>query len=160
MTEAPAPRTSGTSRGTARWLKQADYDLADAEFVAGSGRHALACFLCHQCAEKAVTAFLLTRGAEQVWSHALADLCEDAMVLDSSFDFIKSAGGLLDKHYLGARYPSGLPGGVPAEAFDGRDSERAIEIARDVVKFVSDRIAEPTNAQTGTPSEDSSDFAS
>ena len=109
----------GPGHRGARWLKQADYDLADAALVAGAGRHALACFLCHQAAEKAVTAYLLARGAERVWGHALADLCEDAMALDPSFDFIKSVAGLLDKHYLGARYPSALPGGVPAEAYDG-----------------------------------------
>ncbi len=126
------------------WLRQADYDLADAEFVAAAGRHALACFLCHQAAEKAVTAYLLARGAEQVWGHALADLCEDAGAFDRSFDLVKSLAGLLDKHYLGARYPSALPGGVPAEAFDRHDSERALEIARDVQQFVRTRIVELT----------------
>ena len=124
-----------------RWLRQAEHDLADAAFVAGGGRHALACFLCHQTAEKAVTAYLLARGAEHVWGHALADLCEDAMALDPSFDLIKSVAGLLDKHYLGARYPSTLPGGVPAEAFDAHDSARALEIARDVLQFVHQRLA-------------------
>jgi HEPN domain-containing protein len=129
-------------RQGARWLRQADHDLEDAGFVAGAGRHALACFLCHQAAEKAVTAYLLERGAEQVWGHALADLCEDAMTLDPSFDFIKSVAGLLDKHYLGARYPSTLPGGVPAEAYDEQDSARSLEIAGDVRRFVEQRLAE------------------
>jgi HEPN domain-containing protein len=137
-------RPGSPEREAARWLKQAGYDLADAKFVAGAGRHALACFLCHQAAEKAVTAYLLARGAEQVWGHALADLCEDAMALDPSFDFIKSVAGLLDKFYLGARYPSGLPGGVPAEAFDAHDSDRALEIARDVHHFVVDRLRSTT----------------
>ena len=127
-------------RDAARWLRQAVRDLADAEFVAAAGRHALACFLCHQAAEKAVTAYLLARGAEQVWGHALADLCEDAMAFDPSFDFIKSLAGLLDKHELGARYPSALPGGVPAEAYDSHDSERALEIAREVQEFVRGRL--------------------
>ena len=103
-------------REAARWQKQAAYDLADAEFAAGAGRHALACFLCHQVAEKSVAAYLLSRGAEQVWGHALADLCEDAMALDPSFDLIKTVAVLLDKHFLGARYPTTLPGGVPAIA--------------------------------------------
>ena len=39
----------------ARWLKQAAFDLEDAALVTGAGRYALACFLCHQAAEKAVT---------------------------------------------------------------------------------------------------------
>jgi HEPN domain-containing protein len=137
-----ADEIAGAGRNAARWLQQADHDLADAGLVAGTGRHALACFLCHQAAEKAVTAYLLARGAEQVWGHALADLCEDAIALDPSFDFIKSVAVLLDKHYLGARYPSALPGGVPAEAYDGHDSSRALEIARDVRDFVHARLAE------------------
>ncbi len=133
---------SSAQRHVAPWLKQAEHDLADAEFVAQAGRHALACFLCHQAAEKAVTAFLLSRGAEHVWGHALADLCEDAMVLDPSFDLIKSLAGLLDKHYFGARYPSALPGGVPAESYDRYDSARALDIAREVLESVRTRIGE------------------
>ena len=102
----------------------------------------------HQAAEKAVTAYLVARGAEQVWGHALADLCEDALAFDPSFDLLKSVAVLLDKHFLGARYPSALPGGVPAEAYDAQDSGRALEIARDVRAFVRARLAEP-GFQTG-----------
>ncbi|MDP6822003.1 MAG: HEPN domain-containing protein [Dehalococcoidia bacterium] len=123
-----------------RWMTQSATDLADAEFVAASGRHALACFLCHQSAEKAVTGYLLARGAEMVWGHSLADLCEDAMAVEPSFDFMKSIGPLLDKHYSGARYPGGLPGGVPAEVYEAYDSERALEIARDINQFSRERI--------------------
>lgn len=123
-----------------RWMTQSATDLADAEFVAASGRHALACFLCHQSAEKAVTGYLLARGAEMVWGHSLADLCEDAMAVEPSFDFMKSIGPLLDRHYMGARYPGGLPGGVPSEVYEPYDSERALEIARDINQFSRERI--------------------
>jgi HEPN domain-containing protein len=137
----PAKQThEGHARDAARWLKQAEHDLQDAGFTSESGRHALSCFLCHQSAEKAVTAFLVARGAERVWGHALADLCEDAMNFDPSFDLIKTVAVLLDKFYLDTRYPSGLPGGVPAEAYDAYDSSRALEVAKDVYDFVSNRI--------------------
>ena len=140
-------RPPGGARESARWLKQAGHDLSDARLCTEAGRHALACFLCHECAEKAVVAYLLAQGAEQVWGHALADLCEDAMTFDPSFDFIKTSAPLLDKYYLAARYPSGLPGGVPAEAFDSHDSERALAIAGDVYEFVERRIEEPEEPQ-------------
>jgi HEPN domain-containing protein len=133
--------TSSNTRVAGAWLAQSAHDLDDARFVSGSGRHALACFLSHQAAEKAVTAYLLARGAERVWGHALADLCEDALALDPSFDLIKTVAILLDKHFLGARYPSALPGGVPAEAYEAADSERAVEIAADVRHFVDERLA-------------------
>jgi HEPN domain-containing protein len=128
------------ARIVSAWLRQSEHDLNDARLVSASGRHALACFLCHQAAEKAVTAYLLARGAERVWGHALADLCEDALALDPSFDLIKTVAVLLDKHFLGARYPTTLPGGVPAEAYEAADSERAVEIASDVRRFVDERL--------------------
>jgi HEPN domain-containing protein len=128
------------NRVVTAWLRQSKHDLSDARLVHQSGRDALACFLSHQSAEKAVTAYLLARGAERVWGHALADLCEDALALDPSFDLIKTVAVLLDKHFLGARYPTTLPGGVPAEAYDSSDAERAIEIASDVRRFVDERL--------------------
>ncbi len=126
---------------TARWLRQAELDLDAADHCRGGDFHAVACFLAQQAAEKSVTAYLIARGAERVWGNALADLCEDAMALDPSFDVIKSVALLLDKHFLGARYPSALPGGVPHDAYDGVDSQRAVEIARDVHQFVRRRLA-------------------
>ena len=131
---------TGSARVVAAWLRQSEHDLADARLVLNAGRHALSCFLAHQAAEKAVTAYLLARGAERVWGHALADLCEDALALDPSFDLIKTVAVLLDKHFLGARYPTTLPGGVPAETYEAVDSERALEVAGDVRRFVDERL--------------------
>ena len=39
-----------------------------------------------------------------------------------------------------ARYPNGLPGGIPAEAFEKRDADRAIEIAEEVIKVIEKKI--------------------
>src|SRR3989304_9307956 len=118
----------GFAKGAGRWIAQARHDMSDAEFNAGAGRHALACFLCHQSAEKAVVAYLISKGAERVWGHALADLCEDAMGLDTSFDLIKTLAVLLDKFYLDTRYPSGLPAGIPAEAYAQPASSRRTRV--------------------------------
>ncbi len=126
---------------TGRWLRQAEWDLDAAAHARSGDFHAAACFFAQQAAEKSVTGYLIARGAERVWGHALADLCEDAIALDPSFDVIKSVALLLDKHFLGARYPSALAGGIPADAYDDLDSERALEIARDVHEFVQRRLA-------------------
>ena len=126
---------------SARWLAQAEHDLAAAEHAAAGGFHALACFLGQQAGEKAVAGYLFARGADHVWGHALADLCEDAMQLDTSFDVIKSVAMLLDKYHLPTRYPTGLPGGVPHEVYDAVDSSRALEIAGDVLQFVSTKLS-------------------
>ncbi len=131
-----------TARKAKAWLAQAQHDLDAAQANATDGRHALACFLCHQSAEKAVAGFLYSRGAELVWGHALADLCEDALAFDQSFDLVKSIAVMLDKHYLGARYPESIAGGVPSEAYEDADSERALEIAGDVLAAVQQRLDE------------------
>ncbi len=123
-----------------RWLAQARHDLEAAEHAAAGDYHALACFLCQQAGEKAVAGYLFARGADYVWGHALADLCEDAMQFDTSFDVIKTVAMLLDKYHHPTRYPTGLPGGVPHDAYDQVDSARAAEIAQDVVEFVSTKL--------------------
>jgi HEPN domain-containing protein len=131
----------GPRREADRWLRQAGHDLEAGRFLAAGGHHAAACFLAEQAAEKAVSAFLYACGAERVWGNALADLCEDALTFDPAFEMLKPVASLLDKHYLGARYPSALPGGVPAEAYDATDSERALAIAGEVIAFTKERIA-------------------
>ena len=124
----------------ARWFRQAEQDLADADFAREGERFNLACFLGQQAAEKAVSAFLYHRGAEDVWGHSLVDLCEDAKLLDMFFDTVKSEARQLDKYYEITRYPSYLPGGIPSEAFDRIDADRAIELAQKVVEFVRERV--------------------
>jgi HEPN domain-containing protein len=126
----------------ASWLKQADADLAAAQANAEQDRHALACFLSHEAAVKAVKGFLYKQGAEMVWGDHLSDLCEDAMAFDPSFDFVKSVAALLDKHHLAARNPDAIAGGVPAEVYNSTDSENALNIAVEVLNTVRSKIPE------------------
>ena len=58
----------------------------------------------------------------------------------AAFDLIKSSAVQLDKHYLGARYPSVLPAGVPFESYSSEDGDRALVIAQDTYDFVVDQL--------------------
>jgi HEPN domain-containing protein len=118
-----------------RWLLQARQDLEDAEFCFQGKRFNLACFLSQQAAEKAVKAFIYAQGEEIVFGHSVAQLLRHARKYDPNLDEIKSAGGL-DKYYIPTRYPNGLPGGLPYEAFDKGDAEKALKMAAGVLKFV------------------------
>ena len=122
-----------------RWLRQALQDLDDADFAREGERFNLACFLGQQAAEKAVKAFLYHRRVEDIWSHSLVDLCEDAKLFDMMFDIIKTEARQLDKYYEITRYPGFLPGGIPSEAFDRVDADRAIQLSTMVVDFVKER---------------------
>lgn len=125
-----------------RWLRQADRDLSDAHFAREHQRHNLACFMAQQAGEKAMKGYLYSKGAEDVWGHCLADLCEDAKVFEMLFDVLKPRAIYLDKYYNLTRYPNYLPGGIPADIFDDLESERAIELATEVLTFVRERLAE------------------
>ncbi len=125
----------------ARWFRQAQQDLVDAEFNLQGGRFNLACFLGQQAAEKALRGYLYHRGAEDVWGHSLIDLCEDAKIFDMFFDTVKSEARQLDKYYEITRYPGFLPSGISSEAFDRVDADRAMELSQLVVDFVQERIS-------------------
>ena len=125
-----------------RWLRQASRDLLDAHLARERQRYNLGCFLAQQSGEKALKGFLYSRGAEDVWGHSLADLCEDAKVFEMLFDVLKSRAIYLDKYYNLTRYPNYLPGGIPSDAFDDLEAERAIELAEEVLTFVQERLAE------------------
>ena len=117
-----------------RWLDQAVRDLDDARFNAAGKRFNVACFLCQQAAEKAVKGYLYAKGAESVWGHGVAELCDDAAQLDASFHVLRRRAGGLDKYYIPTRYPNGLPSGLPADAFSADDACLAIGLAEELIE--------------------------
>lgn len=67
----------------------------------------------------------------------MADLCDEAGRLDPAFLALKPRVGGLDLYYIPTRYPSGLPGGLPADAFGSEHSDRALEQAAEVIEAVA-----------------------
>lgn len=118
-----------------RWLLQAAQDLDDARYSFQGKRFNLACFLSQQAAEKAVKAFIYAQGEEVVFGHSVAQLLKHAMKYDAEVEGLLGAGGL-DKYYIPTRYPNGLPGGLPFEAFDQEDAGKAIKMASKVLEYV------------------------
>jgi HEPN domain-containing protein len=127
----------------ARWLEQARRDLDDAEFAASGSRWNLACFLSQQAAEKALKAFLLSRGAEAVWGHSVAELCHEAGAADAAFAKLGAEAAALDQYYIPTRYPNGLPGGIPADAYTRSDGDRALALCRAVIELVRQKVEAP-----------------
>jgi HEPN domain-containing protein len=123
-----------------RWLAQAESDLKFAEFALRGRFFAYTCFNAQQAAEKALKAFLYSRGAEQVVGHSVADLAEECAALDDALNPLVSRAAPLDKFYLPTRYPNTLPGGLPAQAFNDSDAEGALTMAREVIAMVKQRL--------------------
>lgn len=123
-----------------RWLLQAKQDLEDARYNLEGERYHIACFLSQQSAEKALKAFLYAKGEEMIWGHSVAELCKRATSHDKDLEEIRRRAATLDKYYIPTRYPNGLPGGIPSEAFEKRDADRAIEIAEEVIKVIDEKL--------------------
>src|SRR5262245_21477164 len=116
-----------------RWLAQAESDLAFAEVGVREGFFAQACFVCQQVGEKALKALHYQRGARVVLGHSLVELLLDLLSERPDLADLRDAARQLDQYYIPTRYPNGLPGGVPAEAFTSRQATEAVAHARDFV---------------------------
>lgn len=58
------------------------------------------------------------------------------IAIDPAFGDLSPDAAGLDVYYIPTRYPGGLPGGLPADAFDEVDSERALARASGIVDRV------------------------
>lgn len=123
-------------------MVQAKRDLDDAEYSRKGERYNLACFLAQQSSEKALKAYLFYMGAEEVWGHSVAELSHNAADFDNRFADLGKTAAALDKYYIPTRYPNGLPGGIPSDAFIKEDADQAIKITNTVIDLVNS-IIEP-----------------
>ncbi|MCK4733389.1 MAG: HEPN domain-containing protein [Methanophagales archaeon] len=119
---------------------RAEQDIEDARYNLEGERYHIACFLSQQSAEKALKAFLYAEGEEMVWGHSVAELCKRVTSIDKDIEKIRRKVATLDKYYIPTRYPNGLPGGIPSEAFEKRDADRAIEIAEEVIQVIEGKL--------------------
>jgi HEPN domain-containing protein len=116
------------SRGEGlRWLRQAEHDLAFGRLAVREGFHAQACFVAQQTAEKALKAVAYALGERVVLGHSLVELVERLRERVPATAPLREMAGLLDQFYVATRYPNGLPGGVPFEAFGRTQAEQALE---------------------------------
>jgi HEPN domain-containing protein len=123
-----------------RWLQQAQQDIDDARYNKGGARYHLTCFLAQQAAEKALKGYLYAQGEERVWGHSVAELAQQAAEYNARFETLIGVGGGLDRHYIPTRYPNGLPGGIPANAFDADDAEKALHQAQEIIGRVIESL--------------------
>jgi HEPN domain-containing protein len=119
----------------ARWLEQAQNDLAFAEHGLALGFFAQTCFLAQQVAEKAAKALHYAGGARVVMGHSVDGLLEALEADAPDVAELRNGAKELDQHYLPARYPNSLPGNVPFRAYTAEQARRALGHARSIVGF-------------------------
>jgi len=124
-----------------RWFEQAKYDLKTSQWNVKGNLFAPACFWAQQSAEKAVKAFLYSKGERFVIGHSVSELLEKCKIYDKDFKTLIQIGAFLDRFYIPTRYPNSLPGGIPAHAYRRKDSVEAIKMAQKILDFVSNKLS-------------------
>lgn len=124
------------SKDPKKWIDKAREDLRWTESnLRGEIWHG-ACFTAQQAAEKALKAYILSRGREHKKIHSLVALLEDCKKFDVSFENIREKCATLTVYYAPVRYPD------IAEFSDitNEKAQEAYQFAKEVVEFVEKKL--------------------
>ena len=118
-----------------RWWRQADNDLSFARVALRERFYAQACFIAQQAAEKAVKSIAYGSGERAVLGHSLVDLISRFADRVPGLADLTELAGVLDQYYVPTRYPNGLAGGVPFQAFGESQASAAVDTAHRFVRL-------------------------
>lgn len=122
-----------------RWLAEAQGDLEIAEVLLREAKYNASAFYSQQSAEKALKAALYGLH-EQPWGHSVRDLLlrlEEINPLEG-IEELESCGRILDRHYIGARYPNAYPSGSARDYYDEKTAAEALQCARRFVNILTE----------------------
>ena len=134
-----------------RWLDQAENDLGFARLALKEQYFNQVCFISQQAAEKAVKSIAYGLGERRVLGHAIVDLIDRFCDRAPELEELRSSAGSLDLHYVPARYPNGLPGGVPFRTYSEPMAVAAVEAAERIVEAASARVGGSSHASGDHP---------
>jgi len=121
-----------------RWLRQAEKDLESARDSSKAEHYEWACFQSQQAAEKALKAFLYSKGLRAILTHSIRDLILDCSKYEKDFSNLLSRGKTLDGYYASTRYPDSLVGNeIPAHYYSEEDANRCISYAESILRTVT-----------------------
>jgi HEPN domain-containing protein len=119
-----------------RWLLQAKDDFRFVEWVMREGVFFdKGCFVAQQAGEKILKACLYATGKRRVIGHSLFEMIENLTKIDEGFQQISEQAKRLDRFYITARYPNGLPGGSPFQLYSLSDLQSAVEDLTKIINF-------------------------
>jgi HEPN domain-containing protein len=134
-----------------RWLTQALHDRDAARLNRDHSFNEHACFLAQQSAEKALKAFLYSRGEGPVLGHSTLALTLECADHERAFAMLQDACRRLDQLYIPTRYPNGLPDNIPHEFYDRKLADQALDDVQAVLDCVGRFVT--SNAPRSKPAE-------
>ena len=123
-----------------RWLRQAEYDLKAADWSQQGKFYAPACFLAQQSSAKSLRAFLFMHNEDGRESRSVAELIDRAITYEERFKALVASCARLDLYYKTSRFPDAIPGSIPAEVIQERDSKESINCASEIISLVEEKM--------------------
>jgi HEPN domain-containing protein len=132
---------------TSEWLRKAASDLHAARTLiqADPTLSDIALYHCQQAAEKAIKGFLVFRGQIFRKTHNIAEIGQQAVVLDRSLESVIKRAAVLTDYVWKYRYP-----GVPSHATP-EETQTGIALAQAVMTAIADRLPMPFDQTDQTP---------
>jgi HEPN domain-containing protein len=118
-----------------RWYHQAVFDLQAAVWNFQGKFYNTTCFLSQQAAEKALKSILYYTGARKkaLLTNSVVTMIQSVTSLvPELFDTLEEA-RQLDLHYIPARYPDGLPDGIPHLFYGETLASQALQAAEKIL---------------------------
>ena len=122
------------------WFVQAERDLEHAVHSVEVSHYEWACFASQQSSEKALKAVYQSLGGE-ARGHDLDGLLQGLEERVSVPDELMDCAAELGKHYIATRYPNAHAEGPPSRHYTQREARRAVEHAREILRFCADHLA-------------------
>lgn len=131
----PAVKLSMDKNTSLRWLTQAKNDLKWTKANITQKIYYGACFTAQQAAEKALKAFLISKG-KRIRVHDLGAILQQCKKFDLSFEKLRQATATLTDYYLETRYPD------ISEFIDYNyaQAKEALESASEILEFVETKL--------------------
>ena len=120
-----------------RWLRQSESDLEAARDSLKTRHYEWACFQAQQAAEKAIKAFLYSKGLRAILTHSIRDLILDCSKYKRELGDLITEAKFLDAFYIPTRYPNSLVGeSTPSEYYSREDADQCISYAELILSNV------------------------
>ena len=123
------------------YIVQGTRDLEAAKIMLSSGMYEWACFLSHQCGEKAIKAVLEYNGIIER-GHSLKRLLQvyNSTTGNDVPEILHNNLGKLDVYFISARHVTAFDIGTPMEHHSRLMAEEAISIAEDLLEWSEKEI--------------------
>jgi HEPN domain-containing protein len=123
------------------WIRQAENDMAMAEFARSGQFYAQACYHCSQAAEKALKGLLIGLGQDPPRSNSLERLVDALADLGLEVESLRALQlKALSRMTTATRYPDADE--APMNLFDARDCDLALGVAKSVLETVTKSLGD------------------